>query len=128
MKITFEPFKEIEIKEYTKFEKLEDLVYAFAQLRAVGQPVSLNWAEGIVFIHAVMPPTTSELVAEDFLKGKLYIISVNFALMNRYKPSITYKSPQGEVAVPIINVSSNSILSELVRWLKTQITPHRDSS
>ena len=128
MKITFEPFKEIEIKEYTKFEKLEDLVYAVAQLRAVGQPVSLNWAEGIVFTHAVMPATTSELVAEDFLKGKLYIISANFALVDRYKPSITYKSPQGEVAVPIINVSSNSILSELARWLKTQTTPRRDSS
>ena len=66
MKITFVPFTEIELKEYTKFEKLEDLVYAFAQLRAVGEPVSLNWAEGIVFIHTIMPPTTGELVAEDF--------------------------------------------------------------
>ena len=79
MKITFEPFKEIIIKEYTKFEKLQDLIYAFAQLRAVGQPVSLNWAEGVVFIHSVMPPDTSELIVEDFLKGKLYYISVNFA-------------------------------------------------
>jgi len=123
MKITFEPFKEIVIKEYTKFEKLQDLVYAFAQLRAVGQPVSLNWAKGIVFTHSVMPPDTSELVAEDFLKGKLYIISVNFALMDKYEPSITYKSPQGEIAVPIINVSSSSLLSELTKWLKTQIPP-----
>ncbi len=120
MKITFEPFKEIIIKEYTKFEKLQDLIYAFAQLRAVGQPVSLNWAEGVVFIHAVMPPDTSELIAEDFMKGKLYYISVNFALMNKYEPSVTYKNPQGEMAVPIINVSSNNLLSELAKWLKTQ--------
>ena len=123
MKITFEPFKEIELKEYTKFEKLEDLVYPFAQLRAVGQPVSLNWVEGIIFIHTIMDPNTSELVAEDFLKGKLYIISANFALMDKYKPFITYKSPQGEIAVPVINVSSNSMLSELGRWLKTQTNP-----
>ncbi len=120
MKITFEPFKEIIIKEYTKFEKLQDLIYAFAQLRAVGQPVSLNWAEGVVFIHSAMPPDTSELIAEDFLKGKLYYISVNFALMDKYEPSVTYKSPQGEIAVPIINVSSSNLLSKLAKWLKNQ--------
>ena len=122
MKITFEPFKEIVIKEYTKFEKLQDLVYAFAQLRALGQPVSLNWAEGVVFLHALMPPDSSEVTAEDFFKGKLYITSVNFALMDKYQNHVTYKSPQGEIAVPIINVSSNYILSELTKWLKNQKT------
>jgi len=40
MKITYEPFKEIVVKDYIKFEKLNDLIYAFAQLRAVGQPVA----------------------------------------------------------------------------------------
>jgi hypothetical protein len=42
MKIRYEPFEEIVIKEYIKFEKPDDLIYAFAQLRALGQPVSLN--------------------------------------------------------------------------------------
>jgi hypothetical protein len=40
MKITYEPFKEIVVKDYIKFEKLNDLIYALAQLRAVGQPVT----------------------------------------------------------------------------------------
>ena len=119
MKITYEPFKEIIIKDYVKFEKLDDLIYAFAQLRAVGQPVSLNWAEGVVFVHSVMPPTTDELV-EEFLKGRLYYIGVSFALMDKYEPFVTYKSPQGEIAVPIINVGSSQMLSELAKWLKTQ--------
>ena len=119
MKITYEPFKEIIIKDCVKFEKLEDLIYAFAPLRAVGHPVSLNWAEGVVFVHFPMEPTTDELV-EEFLKGRLYYIGVNFALMEKYKPSVTYKSPQGEIAVPVINVSSSKILSELAKWLKTQ--------
>lgn len=122
MKITYEPFKEIVIKEYTKFEKLNDLIYAFAQARAVGQPASLNWAEGVVFIHSAMPPSTSELIAEDFMKGKLYYISVIFALLDEYQPQVTYKSPQGEMPVPIINVNSSYILSELAKWLKTQKT------
>ena len=119
MKITFEPFKELVVKDFSKFEKLEDLVYIGAQLRAVGQPVSLNWAEGVVFIHTVMDPITDELV-DEFLKGRLYCIDVNFALMERYEPQVTYKSPQGEIAVPIINVSSKRILSELAKWLKAQ--------
>jgi len=119
MKITYEPFKEIIVKDYVKFEKLDDLIYAFAQLRALGQPVSLNWAEGVVFVHSVMPPTTDELV-EEYLKGRLYYIGVSFAFMNTYLPSATYKSPQGGIAVPIINVSSSKMLSELARWLKTQ--------
>jgi hypothetical protein len=120
MKITFEPFKEIVVKDYTKFENLQDLIYAFAQLRVAGQPASLNWAEGVVFIHAILAPNTSEIVAEDFLKGKLYYISVNFALLDKYEPQVTYKSPHGEVAVPIINVSSSYTFSELAKWLKSQ--------
>ena len=47
MKITYEPFEEIVIKDVVKFEELNDLLYAFAQLRAAGQPVALNWAEGV---------------------------------------------------------------------------------
>ena len=120
MKITFEPFKEIVIKDYSKFEKIEEIVYAFAQLRAAGQPVSLNWAEGVVFIHSVMTPNTDEPV-EEFLKGRIYFIGVNFALMNKYEPFIIYKSPQGEIALPIINISSNNMLSELAKWLKTNL-------
>ena len=119
MKITYEPFEEIIIKDYVKFEKLDDFIFAFAQLRALGQPVSLNWTEGIVFIHSVMEPTTDELVQE-YLKGRLYYIGVSFALMDKYEPSVTYKSPQGEIAVPIINVSSSQILSELAKWLKAR--------
>jgi len=127
MKITYEPFKEIVIKDFTRFEELKDLLYMFAQLRAVGQPVALNWAEGVVFIHFAMEPVTDELV-EDFLKGRLYYLGVNFAIMDKYKPFLVYKSEQGEVPVPILNVSSNQMFSELAKWLKTQATSDRDSS
>ena len=117
LKITYEPFEEIVIKDLVRFEKLDDLLYAFAQLRAVGQPVALNWAEGVVFTHLPMQPVTDELV-EDFLKGRLYYIGVNFALMEKYDPLLIYKSKQGEIPVPVINVSSSQMLSELAKWLK----------
>ena len=119
MKIEYDPFEEVIIKDYVKFEKLDDLLYSFAQLRALGEPVSLDWAEGVVFTHTVLQPSTDELERE-FLKGRLYIVSVSFALMNKYQTSATYKSSQGEIPVPIINVSSSKMLCELARWLKTQ--------
>jgi hypothetical protein len=119
MKITYEPFEEIVIKEYIKFEKPDDLIYAFAQLRALGQPVSLNWAEGVVFVHNVLPPTSDQVV-DQYLKGRLYIAGISYALMDKYQNSVVYKSPQGDVAVPVINVSSNGTLSEVAKWLKAQ--------
>jgi len=119
MKITYDPFKEIVIKDCTKFEDLNDLVYVAAQFRAAGQPVSLNWAEGVVFTHVALEPNTDDLVAE-LLKGRIYYVGVNFALMDKYQSFVTYKSPQGEIAVPIINASSSKLLSELAKWLKTQ--------
>ena len=119
MKIVYDPFREIVVKDFVKFGNLKDLLYAFAQLRAAGQPVALNWAEGVVFVHMPMQPITDALV-EDFLKGRLYYTGVNFALMDEYEPFLTYKSQQGEIAVPIINVGSSHLFSELAKWLKTQ--------
>jgi hypothetical protein len=62
VKITYDPFKEVVIKEYTHFEKIEDLIYIFAQLRAGGAPVSLSWANGIVFVNSVLPPDTEQIM------------------------------------------------------------------
>lgn len=71
IKITYEPFKEIVIKEYTRFENIEDLIYIFAQLRAAGAPAALNWTNGIVFVCTAMSPDTDQLL-EEFLEGKVY--------------------------------------------------------
>jgi hypothetical protein len=119
MKIIYEPFKEIVVKDFAKFEKINDLLYMSAQLRAVGEPVALNWAEGVVFIHVPMVLDTDKLI-EEFLKGRLYYAGVNFSLMDKYNPLLVYKSQQGEISVPIINVNSSKILSKLAKWLKMQ--------
>ena len=119
VKIKHEPFEEIIVKEYVCYENLQDLLYIFAQLRASGQPVSLNWAKGVVFTHSLLLPTTDQLM-EDYLKGRLYIISVVFALMPEYKDVLEYNSPQGKIPVPVINSSYSNTLCELAEWLKAQ--------
>jgi len=116
VKITYEPFKEVIIKEYTRFEKIEDLIYIFAQLRAGGAPVSLNWANGIVFVYSVLPPDTEQIM-EEFLKGKVYWVNVTFAAMPEYKPVLETKE---KIQVPIVNVSSNPIIRQVTEWLKQQ--------
>ena len=116
VKITYEPFKEIVIKEYVRFEKIEDLIFIFAQLRAGGAPVALNWANGLVFVYSPLPPDTDQLV-EEFLKGRIYWINVSFAEMPEYKPIFETRE---RVQVPIINLSSNPMIGQVMEWLKQQ--------
>ena len=116
VKITYEPITEIVIKEYIRFEKIEDLIYIFAQARASGSPVSLSWANGLVFVNCALPPETEDIM-NDLLKGKIYWTSVSFAEMPEYKPLIATRE---RVQVPIINMSSSPIIVQIMDWLKQQ--------
>jgi len=116
VKITYEPFKEVIIKEYIRFEKIEYLIYIFAQLRASGAPVALNWANGLVFVYSPLPPENDQLI-EEFLKGRIYWTNVSFAEMPEYKA--VYETKQ-KVQVPIVNVSSSPIIGQVTEWLKQQ--------
>jgi hypothetical protein len=116
IRITYEPFQEVVIKEYVRFEKIEDLIYPLAQLRASGAPVALSWANGVVFLNMVMPLDSDQLI-EDYLKGKAYWTHVSFALMPEYKPTVETKE---KMQVPVINVSSNAVMRQVAEWLKKQ--------
>ncbi len=116
VKITYEPINEIVIKEYIRFEKIEDLIYIFAQLRASGAPVSLNWANGLVFVYSLLPFENDQIL-EDFLKGKVYWTNVSFSKMPEYKQIIETKE---RVQVPIVNASSSPTIVKIMEWLKQQ--------
>jgi len=116
IKISYEPLKEVIIKEYTRFENIEDLIYIFAQMRVAGAPVALNWANGIVFVYSPLPLDTDQL-AEEFLEGKVYWANVSFAVMPQYKPVLETKE---KMQVPVINASPNVIIRQATEWLKQQ--------
>lgn len=116
IKIIYEPFKEIVIKEYTRFDRIEDLVYIFAQLRAGGAPLALSWANGIVFVYSPIPPDSDQLI-DEFLKGRIYWANVSFADMPQYKQVLETKE---KIQVPVINTSSNATFSQVTEWLKRQ--------
>lgn len=50
VKIAYESFKEVVIKEYVRFERIEDLTSIFAKVRAGGALVSPNLVKGLVFV------------------------------------------------------------------------------
>ena len=116
VKITYETLKEKVNKQYTRFEEIEDLVYIFAQLRAGGAPVSLDWANGVVFVYSALAPDTEQIM-EEYLKGRVYWANVTFAAMPVYKPILETKE---KIQVPIINLSSNPIIRHVTEWLKQQ--------
>ena len=116
IKITYEPFKEVVIKEFTRYEKIEDLIFIFVQARASGVPAALSWANGVVFVHSPMSPDTDQLM-EEFLKGRIYWSNVSFAIMPEYKRVYEIK---GKGQVPIINATSNPILVQVTEGLKKQ--------
>ena len=116
VKIRYEPWREIIIKEYVYFQNPSDLAEIIAGLRVHGVPMSLNWANGIVFSYNEVFPDTNS-IANDMKDGKYYWPNVSFSLMNLYKPSI---STRANIPVPVINQSSNNTMNEVTEWLKKQ--------
>lgn len=115
MKVNYKPWEEIVIHESIQYS-LENLV----TMRSLGVPpgglgARLLWAEGVAFNHNPMPPTTD--VIKENLQGRIHWNSVEWALMPKFKQFIEIS--QTKVKVPILNVSTNEILSAVAKWLKT---------
>ena len=116
VKVTYAPWEEIIIHELIQYS-LEDLV----NLCSLGTPPgglarNLLWAEGIAFIHNLMPSTPG--VIKEQLQSKVHWSSVEFASMPKFTDHILIK--QTNVHVPIINVSNNLVLKTVAEWLKSQ--------
>ena len=114
VKITYAPWKEIIIHEAIEYPLKE-----FINIRSVGVPTGgvgkpLLWAEGVVFTRAVMPPSP-DMVKEN-LEGRIHFSGIEWALMPQFKSFVEIM--ETKVKIPVINVSSNAILSEVAKWLK----------
>lgn len=113
LKVQYEPFKEVVIKDYTYFKKISDLVDIIAGVRGQGDFASLNWANGVVFVYTDVPPVTDSIV-EDIKQGKIYWANISFAYMPNYESKL--KSSEN-IPVPVINQDSNQIMKEVAKWL-----------
>src|SRR3989304_1240041 len=114
--IKYEPFKEIVIMERTHFLTPEALA-RFTSVIAGGKLAGLYWVEGVVFLYFPLPASTTAVARALIETGKVYWTFVGYALMPKYEPTIETKE---KMIVPVIDISSDSILAKVAQWLKEQ--------
>jgi len=80
---------------------------------SAGESLILKWAEGVVFSYSPIAPST-DLLLNEYVKGKVYWSDVVYALMPEYKQTIRVST----LDIPVIDVSPNPLLSEVAKWMK----------
>lgn len=118
------PIKELNVLEYVKEKRIEDLALPSGLLSsATGQMMVLNWAEGIVFLFSVLVPNTDAAFLK-LIEGKLYSPSIHYAEMPEYRSEI--QTDHG-IHVPVVDVTASSVMKELALWLKQREGEHENS-
>ncbi len=114
--VKYEPFKEIVIMERTPFSTPEDIA-RFASVIAGGKLAGLYWTEGVVFLYFPLPASTSAVAKELIETRRVYWTFVGYTFMPKYAPTIETKE---KMIVPVIDISSDAILTNVAKWLKQQ--------
>jgi len=112
IEITLNPIKKIVIFECTKFPNNE-FFNRIELLATSGQPIVLNWSEGIVFLFSHYQPE-SDLIIEQALKGISYWGGVMFSSMPKYEPMKRF----GAREVPIIDQTLIPYFKRVALWIK----------
>jgi hypothetical protein len=114
--VKYTPFKEINIMEKTPFETPESLA-RFTSVIAGGKLAGLYWTEGVVFLYFPLPASTTAVAKALIENGKVYWTFLGYSLMPKYAPTIETKE---KMIVPVIDISSDPILTKVAKWLKEQ--------
>ena len=115
VKFTHRGIKEVIILECDQYSTIDDLISNLALVMKSGQPVILQWAEGVLFMPLPLPPETDNLM-DEYLKGRMYWTSVVFALMPEYEHVVK----KDNIEIAVLNATSSSILCQAAKWLKNR--------
>ncbi|MDR2708169.1 MAG: hypothetical protein LBB87_05440 [Nitrososphaerota archaeon] len=115
--ISYEPFQEIVVMEKNHFCNPEELA-RFTSIIAGGKLAGLYWVNGIVFLYFPLSASTAVVAKELLEKRKVYWSYLGYAAMPKFAPIIETKE---KMIVPILDVSSDSVLVGVADWLKQQI-------
>lgn len=125
MIVQFEPYKKIIIKDYSKYERVDDLIKNILTRQRVapeGVNLILQWAEGVVFTYYPLPVITDALWRE-LLQGNAYWDLVEFAPMKDYKEHITSSVEHMAIGVKadvaVIDVSNRAVMRDVAKYLCT---------
>src|SRR5947199_7715947 len=112
VEIAHEPLKKVVVRELVKYDNPQQLVGSLAIIMKMGQPILLNWCEGMVFVSQPIPPPE---MPEGYAKGELYIASISYAPM----PELTHKVNAGTTEMPVIAASRSPLSQEMGGFLKS---------
>jgi hypothetical protein len=114
VEIAHEPLKRVVVRELVKYDNPQQLVNSLAIIMKMGQPILLNWCEGVVFVSQPIPPPE---MPEEYAKGELYIASISYAPMSDFSHNVK----AGNMEMPVIDVSRSPLSQEIGRFLKSNM-------
>jgi hypothetical protein len=115
--VSYEPFQEIVVMEKNHFGSPEELA-RFTSIIAGGKLAGLYWVNGVVFLYFPLSASTAVVAKELLEKRKVYWSYLGYAIMPKFASIIETKE---KMIVPIVDVSSDSVLVGVADWLKQQI-------
>ena len=114
VEIEVRPVKKIIIFETLKLS-IDELLKRIGLLAGTGHFVSLQWAEGIVFLASPFHPEC-DVIVEEAMKGNMYWGTVMFAEMPKYEPIRKI----GGIEIPIMDQSPSPVFRQVAQWLKKE--------
>ena len=111
--VEYRPLKKLVIMESVEMPQKELFERLITQIKLTGQPVALNWVEGILFV-AVPVDSQSDLIIKEILRGNTYWANIFYAKMPSYQPIVKI----GGVEIPIINQSRSARMRLVAQWIK----------
>jgi hypothetical protein len=117
VKVRYEPYTDLVVHEIVEQDSqvfFEDMVRQALSNPAHVEP-TINWAEGVAFVVAPMPPT--EDVIKENLGGKIHYASVMFT-RTPYQSQVPVKIGSQNYSARLRKAENNFTLAGLARFLK----------
>jgi|TARA_B100001964_G_C14099125_1_gene538468 hypothetical protein len=111
------PLSQIVVRQFVKYSSPEVLARNVVVQAGASQSVSLTWVNGIAFKIITPPFIISELLAKEFVEGRLHV-SLLYAEMDTFRPSI--HAAEEKIQIPILDESDNKEAKSIADWLKQQ--------
>lgn len=114
--IDYKPIKKIAVHEIIK-----QPLNTFAKMKTKSPapnvpPMSLRWADGIVFTATSFPMT--EKLVDEQVEGIIHWQNVEFAEMEEYQQVLT--NSESGTSATIVDYSNNTAVTDFIRWLRKQ--------
>ena len=110
----YQPWKKIVVHEVIK-HPIEFFISQHSlgvQSGGIGRP--LTWVDGLVFSRLGFRDTDD--IIKEKLRGTIHYSSIIYGILKKYQPQFMVK--EGNIKIPVINVSDNKIFREMAAWIK----------